>query len=568
MIFLSAQPDQYYFLWQLQLQVFNFQNLGIRAEQIHVLIGYDPQKGLSKYFRDFIAEHPEVNVHAYEDTRINNAYLSSIRPHLIAKHFSRYPELENEAVFYHDSDMIFNQLPDFDQLLEGDCWYASDTRNYTDSNYIKQAAGPAIFEEMCSIIGVAPDLIVQHDTNCGGAQYVLKNVSAEFWTQLEVNSELIFSLLYTHNMKLGFCNPRKIQAWCADMWCLWWQGLQMGRNVAIHPELDFAWANTKTDLLNELNIIHYTGSDGAKNHQFFRKNDYCSCSPFNDDFLAIDRESSSYTLVQEIARYKKAQLKNRLNLRDVSFLIPVRIDSEDRLENVYMVCKYLYKNFDTNIILIEADQSPKIDQRLLPENLQYVFIEDHHPKFHRTRYNNQMMELATTSIVSLYDTDVILPVAQMEAAVELLRGRNFEMVFPYDGDFAGLDLLMKAMFSKLLDAELFTANSGKLLLGTRRSYGGCVFLDKKAYQKAGLENEYLTSWGPDDLERWKRMSILGYRIKRIPGALYHLPHPGSKNSGYNDKNDRIYLINEYLKVCSMQQSELKQYIKNWNWIKN
>jgi hypothetical protein len=46
MIYLSAQPDDYYFLWQLKLQLFNFNRLGIRPNNIHVLIGYNKERGV------------------------------------------------------------------------------------------------------------------------------------------------------------------------------------------------------------------------------------------------------------------------------------------------------------------------------------------------------------------------------------------------------------------------------------------------------------------------------------------------------------------------------------------
>lgn len=45
-LFLSAEPDTYYFTWQLELQVFNFIILGIAAKDIHMLLGYKPDLGL------------------------------------------------------------------------------------------------------------------------------------------------------------------------------------------------------------------------------------------------------------------------------------------------------------------------------------------------------------------------------------------------------------------------------------------------------------------------------------------------------------------------------------------
>ena len=116
MLYLSAQPDKFYFLWQLQLQLFNFGKLGIRSKDIHVLIGYNSNKGLSKEFENFVGQNKHATFFIYPDERKSRCYLSSLRPHIIAKHFRKYPELEIENIFYHDSDIVFNSLPDFESL--------------------------------------------------------------------------------------------------------------------------------------------------------------------------------------------------------------------------------------------------------------------------------------------------------------------------------------------------------------------------------------------------------------------------------------------------------------------
>jgi len=42
MIFLSAQPDDLYFTWQLEIQLRNFRDLNIHSKQIQILIAYNP----------------------------------------------------------------------------------------------------------------------------------------------------------------------------------------------------------------------------------------------------------------------------------------------------------------------------------------------------------------------------------------------------------------------------------------------------------------------------------------------------------------------------------------------
>lgn len=567
MIYISAQPDLFYFLWQLQLQLFNFNRLGINSTQIHVLICYDKERGLSPYFQSFIKENKQAQFFIYPDTRKSKLYDSSIRPHIIAKHFKANPWLENEAIFYHDSDIIFTQLPDFNQLLQDNIWYASDTRSYNDSHYIKNKIGVVGFKGMAKLIGVSHKVIEEHDDDTGGAQYLLKKITVKFWQRLEKDCEAMFEYLNDLNNQLtsiGSTND-KIQAWCTDMWCLRWQAIKRGEKVKIHQELDFMWAYTPIATNLDVKILHYTGNIKEAETKYFKKNNYGCCAPFFDDFGLIERTSASGILVEEIKKYNQYQLQNRIDLTDVSFLIPIRVDSVERLENLRIVTNYLHQQFKTNIIILEADSEQKVDVSKLPNEVNYHFITDDQPLFHRTKYNNRLITLSSTPIVSLYDTDVVLPIGQITASIDILRRGLIKMAYPYDGTFVSIDRLMKAMFSKHLDISLLEGNKGKHIIATRRSYGGCVFLDKESFLNAGGDNENLTSWGPDNMERKRRMQNLGYKIERIEGMLYHLPHPKSTNSGYDNLQQCTTLMDEYFKICSMMPAELKNYINAWSW---
>jgi hypothetical protein len=163
MIYLSAQPDDYYFLWQLQLQIFNFKSLGIQPENIHVLIGYNPNKGLNVEFSRWIKGNTDALFFTYPDSRLSPTYLPSIQPHIIAKHVNALPYLEEEIIFYHDSDIIFRCLPDFETLNETGDWYASDTRDYLAIKHILDTGGESVLNQMCSVVGITVTHVANQD---------------------------------------------------------------------------------------------------------------------------------------------------------------------------------------------------------------------------------------------------------------------------------------------------------------------------------------------------------------------------------------------------------------------
>lgn len=228
MIYISAQPDEVYFLWQLELQLFNFHSMGIGNESIHILVGYKPKKGIHPQFKEFADNHKEVQIYFYPDNRKKKKYLSSIRPHLLAHHFKQHPELEKETIFYHDSDILFTDIPDWDNLCKDEVWYASDTRSYLDSKYFRQFVDDYEFTKICGLLSLTPEDVIKQDANAGGAQYILKKCTAEFWEKVENDCELLFT--YLHNrQKHGTCIQKGLQIWCTDMWVIWWNAILQNR---------------------------------------------------------------------------------------------------------------------------------------------------------------------------------------------------------------------------------------------------------------------------------------------------------------------------------------------------
>jgi len=228
MMYLSAQPDDVYFTWQLELQLRNFHSLGIRKEQIHVLFAMNPIAGLNPLVNEFIANNNELAlIYCYPDTRLKKKYSPSVRPNIIKQHFKLYPELSDAVIFYHDSDILLSRIPEIPNLYDDDRCYVSDTRNYLDTNYIKSSGSEKLLEDMAKVVGISVNDIEKNDAHVGGAQNILKKVDYGFWDKLEGDCELISDVLESFNRKkweYEYPETRQrrvktvgIQSWCADM---------------------------------------------------------------------------------------------------------------------------------------------------------------------------------------------------------------------------------------------------------------------------------------------------------------------------------------------------------------
>ena len=128
------------------------------------------------------------------------------------------------------------------------------------------------------------------------------------------------------------------------------------------------------------------------------------------------------------------------NLKNTTFIIPLRIDTGDRLRNVILSTAYLLYNFDTTVMIKEVDSErrfetfalPIIDRLVETENLVHIFEEETRTDdaFHRTKVLNDMVMESTTDIVVNYDTDLILPVSSYTDAVKMLNG-EYDVVYPF-----------------------------------------------------------------------------------------------------------------------------------------
>lgn len=256
----------------------------------------------------------------------------------------------------------------------------------------------------------------------------------------------------------------------------------------------------------------------------------------------------------------------KIDLSDCTFMIPVRIDSKDRQENLDLIVRYLKHHFDCKVIIAEESaidfirkMEPKLADGLVDEVLYY---ESYEPLFHRTKMLNEMTRSAKTSIVVNYDTDVLFPVQAYVDAANSLRNGLTDFVFPYLGRFYEVP---RRFYGEIKNAmSISMINIADCGLNHPNSVGGAIFLNRQKFMESGGENENCKSWGWEDPERVSRWQTLGYKVGRVGEHLYHIEHWRGPNSGpSNTAHNSNYF--EYQKVATMNKQQLENYIKSWSW---
>ena len=257
-------------------------------------------------------------------------------------------------------------------------------------------------------------------------------------------------------------------------------------------------------------------------------------------------------------------LKEKHDLSDFTFLIPLRVDSMVRLENLMMSIRYLLRNFKTNITLLQAAAYENgIVPHIFGKTVKYYFIEDYDTVFYRTKYLNFMTKDATTPYIGIWDTDVVIPNLQIVDAVQKLR-EGYEISYPYDGHFYDTTDIIRELFWKTGNIQTLIKNQDKMSMIYGSSMkGGAMFVNRLAYMDAGMENEKFYGWGPEDFERYNRWQVLGYQINQTAGSLYHLTHDRGSNSTFRSMEQMNNTNKErVLTTLSSKDEILKNVNKN------
>ena len=269
-----------------------------------------------------------------------------------------------------------------------------------------------------------------------------------------------------------------------------------------------------------------------------------------------------------------------IDLKSCTFIIPVRIESEDRMRNVITVLCYLLENFDTKVILKEVDTESVFEKEVLPQikdylgdainNLTHVFEQSDDPVFYRMKIINEMLHMSDTPVIANYDGDVLFKPETYTKAVEMIDG-GYDIVYPY-----GFGEYQKQVFADDNDVSEFLSNDFDFDILDKKSkmydaqYGHVQFLNRTSYIDAGMENENFRGSSPEDKERHFRFEKLGYKVGRIDDQVYHLEHSRGRNSWPNSVEGNPYMKENFEvweKINKMNTQELWDYYSSQEYLK-
>lgn len=261
-------------------------------------------------------------------------------------------------------------------------------------------------------------------------------------------------------------------------------------------------------------------------------------------------------------------MREKIDLTDCTFIIPLKIDGYDREQNFKFVINYLCNNFNTNIIITETSESEKLVLKqkyndILVNNNITLIEKTNEEVFHRTKYLNDMLIMSKTKITINYDIDVFLPISSYLKSRDLIN-EGYDLVYPYGfGDFQYM--IFQNYRDHLLNINNISKLDDKFLFKTLSRWGHLQFFNTESYKKGFGENELFISYGPEDKERYNRFKLLGFKVTHLDGFfVFHLEHFRGKDSGFHDslqKNEDLWV-----KLKNLSKEETINYYNKQTYI--
>lgn len=272
-------------------------------------------------------------------------------------------------------------------------------------------------------------------------------------------------------------------------------------------------------------------------------------------------------------------LDMKKDLSNATFIIPLRIESEDRMRNVLTILCFLLENFNTKIIVKEVDRSSVFQESIFPQlqeyfdnlsNLTHIFEESEDSVFYRMHILNEMLFQVKTDVVVNYDCDVLLPIDSYVNAYESIISEESDVVYPFgNGNYQKQIFANDELVSEFLSNDFdFSILEKKSNISTS-DFGWVQFFNRKVYIDGGMENENFRGSSPEDKERFFRFTTLGYNVNRINSFIYHLEHSRGQNSWPVSYQGNPYMrdnISLWEKIQTMNKEQLENYYSSQKYL--
>lgn len=246
---------------------------------------------------------------------------------------------------------------------------------------------------------------------------------------------------------------------------------------------------------------------------------------------------------------------NKFNLKDTSFIIHFRRDSDDRLFNLRCILNYFHTFIDYGELFVindDSEQDPEID-KISEEypNVKLAFYRND-GVYKRTLCFNKIAKITSNKILCFYDTDTLIKPLYLSRSQDGILSGLIDHVYPYNGVFVDVkkksrDILANFEFEKLenlLVSRYLGYDNEYLNVIHDSSVGGIVMISKEAFLKIGGYNSDFIGWGCEDVEIERRSKSYNRiaRVENDDAICWHLQHDNTIRTEHKHYQNNVNLL--------------------------
>ena len=265
---------------------------------------------------------------------------------------------------------------------------------------------------------------------------------------------------------------------------------------------------------------------------------------------------------------------------NLTCIIPLKIDSEDRLFNIKTIIKFLNSySHKPKILIIEQNNSlPKIDGEY-----EHISINTDIDYFHKSKLINCAIRHIDTDYFAIYDSDVLVTEEQFYSSFTCLEEKKYYYSKPFNFELLNIpksnhdsipEFREKLLENNKINID-YLKNNIKLLekelMVSPNPPGGILMANKQhMLNNVGLMSEYFKGYGPEDAEIIFRIRSNLFEIYEETGVIFHLDHSRTKDSccptlakRYNSTINPYYEsnINYFNMIKNFNKEQLSDYLK-------
>lgn len=248
---------------------------------------------------------------------------------------------------------------------------------------------------------------------------------------------------------------------------------------------------------------------------------------------------------------------------DITFVIPVKIDTEERTRNLEINLEYIRKHMDVNVIVSEMDfDGPKAKELSIKHKCRHLYTNIKEGRLYN--YNKALnigARQVKTPLMAKVDVDCIITPEQWERTIFFLKRDKADMIYPFDGTFYNIHRCQIDTFREHLDINRIDWR--ELSCWSRESVGGIQAYRLDSFYKYGMVNEAFEGWGFEDNFQKYIYNAQGARILRTQCPIWHLDHWRNDGEFYGNNANNEALLNTML---TFTKEQYEQYLKVAPWM--